>query len=109
MSKMENSNNSKRNEAKLYYKDPYITSFSTNIQRQEQDEEGRWYLVLDETAFYPTGGGQPHDTGMINNVNVMDVEEVAIAHFPLCCTANIVVAWNWDILRNLLVLCYLST
>ena len=95
MSKMENSNNSKRNEAKLYYKDPYITSFSTNIQRQEQDEEGRWYLVLDETAFYPTGGGQPHDTGMINNVNVMDVEEVAgeIRHYlaeELQTTENIV-------------------
>ncbi|TFD99836.1 alanyl-tRNA editing protein [Jeotgalibacillus salarius] len=40
------------------------------------DEEGRNYVVLDQTAFYPTGGGQPHDTGHLNGVPVFDVEEV---------------------------------
>ncbi|MFO1446455.1 alanyl-tRNA editing protein [Bacillus sp. Bva_UNVM-123] len=68
-------------EKKLYYKDPYITSFVTNLLKQEQDEEGRWYAVLEKTAFYPTGGGQPHDTGTIHHtevhqMEVIDVEEI---------------------------------
>jgi alanyl-tRNA synthetase len=61
---------------KLYYQDPYIQSFSNKILKSEQDERGRFYVVLEKTAFYPTGGGQPHDTGTINHVRVYDVEEV---------------------------------
>jgi alanyl-tRNA synthetase len=34
-----------------------------------------WRLVLDRTAFYPTSGGQPHDTGKIGDANVLDVRE----------------------------------
>ncbi|MBU8879923.1 alanyl-tRNA editing protein [Bacillus sp. FJAT-29790] len=61
---------------KLYYKDSYIKSFSANLLRQDKDEQGKWYAVLEETAFYPTGGGQPHDTGILNGVKVIEVEEV---------------------------------
>jgi alanyl-tRNA synthetase len=61
---------------KLYYQDQYLRLFTANLQKSEKDEQGRFYVVLDRTAFYPTGGGQPHDTGTINNVNVIDVEEV---------------------------------
>lgn len=63
-------------ENKLYYKDPYIASFSTKLITHEKDEQGKWYAILEETAFYPTGGGQPHDEGLINGVKVIDVEEV---------------------------------
>lgn len=63
-------------EQKLYYRDPYIKSFSANVIKQEQDSSGEWYIVLDETAFYPTGGGQPHDKGTIDDVKVIDVEEI---------------------------------
>ncbi|WP_347551134.1 DHHA1 domain-containing protein [Pseudalkalibacillus hwajinpoensis] len=62
--------------AKLFYQDPYITSFSAKLIKQGHDEAGRTYVVLDQTAFYPTGGGQPHDTGTLNGLNVIDVEEV---------------------------------
>ena len=62
--------------AKLFYQDPYITTFIAQRLKQATDEVGRPYVVLDQTAFYPTGGGQPHDTGTLNGVNVIDVEEV---------------------------------
>ncbi|MFD0829929.1 alanyl-tRNA editing protein [Neobacillus sp. M.A.Huq-85] len=61
---------------KLYYQDPYIQAFSSAILKQERDDSGNWYLVLKETAFYPTGGGQPHDTGTIGGKAVINVEEI---------------------------------
>ncbi len=61
---------------KLYYQNQYIRSFTAKLQKSEKDEQGRFYAVLDQTAFYATGGGQPHDTGTINDVKVIDVEEV---------------------------------
>ncbi|MBY0121221.1 alanine--tRNA ligase-related protein [Bacillus sp. S/N-304-OC-R1] len=63
-------------ENKLYYKDPYMHTFRAHVLKQEIDEQGKQYVVLNETAFYPTGGGQPHDTGYIDDVKVIDVEEV---------------------------------
>jgi alanyl-tRNA synthetase len=62
-------------EKKLYYQDPYLANFTTEVVEQGKDEAGKWYAILKETAFYPTGGGQPCDTGYINGVQVYDVEE----------------------------------
>ncbi|WP_166001102.1 DHHA1 domain-containing protein [Bacillus sp. Cs-700] len=61
---------------KLYYNDPYITTFTAGKCEQFTDDENRSYVILDQTAFYPTGGGQPYDTGTLNGVQVHDVEEV---------------------------------
>jgi alanyl-tRNA synthetase len=61
---------------KLFYQDSYIQTFKSKATKQAQDENGLWYIVLEETAFYPTGGGQPFDTGTINNIPVVNVEEV---------------------------------
>ncbi|MBM6616516.1 alanyl-tRNA editing protein [Bacillus suaedaesalsae] len=61
---------------KLYYEDAYQRSFSSNIVKQEQDNNGNLYITLEETAFYPTGGGQPYDKGTLNGVTVLGVEEV---------------------------------
>ncbi|RLL48260.1 alanyl-tRNA editing protein [Oceanobacillus piezotolerans] len=68
---------------RLYYQDPYIDTFSAKILHKGQDQKGRLYVVLDKTAFYPTGGGQPHDIGTLNHVQVYDVEDVEgeIRHF----------------------------
>ncbi|MFF2446774.1 DHHA1 domain-containing protein [Neobacillus sp. NPDC058068] len=63
-------------ENKLYYQDAYITTFTAKVDKQEKDHSGKWYVVLNQTAFYPTGGGQPHDLGTIENIKVVNVEEI---------------------------------
>ncbi|MEH7112431.1 DHHA1 domain-containing protein [Neobacillus niacini] len=63
-------------ENKIFYQDPYIKSFTAQILTKGKDESGNNYIVLDQTAFYPTGGGQPHDVGTIENMKVINVEEV---------------------------------
>ena len=47
---------------RLYYADPACTHFSARVVERLM-WEGQPAVVLDRTAFYPTGGGQPHDTG----------------------------------------------
>ncbi|WP_138420365.1 alanyl-tRNA editing protein [Aquibacillus sediminis] len=60
---------------KLYYQDTYMCKFTAKVNKRDIDEKGQ-YVVLEQTAFYPTGGGQPYDTGNISGVKVYDVEEV---------------------------------
>jgi alanyl-tRNA synthetase len=64
---------------RLYYTDAYVFQFDARIV--ERGEEGR-KVYLDRTAFYPTSGGQPFDTGRIGPVEVTDVvdEGDRIAH-----------------------------
>lgn len=57
---------------RLYYQDSYQVSIKSNILSSGEDG---LHIVLDETIFYPTSGGQPHDTGTINGVAVIDVWE----------------------------------
>lgn len=59
----------------LYYQDSMIKEFSAIVVKAGIEGE-RHFLVLSNTAFYPTGGGQPHDTGWINEFEVIDVEKV---------------------------------
>ncbi|WP_080848828.1 alanyl-tRNA editing protein [Cytobacillus gottheilii] len=61
---------------KLYYQDSYKKKFTANVLQQAKDEQGNLYAILDQTAFYPTGGGQPHDIGRLNEVEVVAVEEI---------------------------------
>ena len=55
---------------RLYYSDAYRTAFEGAIV--DRDGEGT-RVYLDETAFYPTSGGQPHDRGSLAGVQVVDV------------------------------------
>lgn len=59
----------------FYYQDSMMKEFSADIVQTGIDDLGH-YVVLSNTAFYPTGGGQPHDTGWINDVQVVNVEKV---------------------------------
>lgn len=56
---------------KLYYDNAYESTFEAMVTKNEGD-----YIVLNETAFYPTGGGQPFDTGFLNGKLVTNVEEI---------------------------------
>ncbi len=47
----------------LYLIDAYLRNFSSNVIDVDHEKNG---VVLDKTAFYPGGGGQPHDTGHIH-------------------------------------------
>jgi alanyl-tRNA synthetase len=53
----------------LYYQDASIREFTSKVTRVVDKK----YLVLDQTAFYPRGGGQEPDSGEIEGVNVIDV------------------------------------
>ncbi|MCR8843323.1 alanyl-tRNA editing protein [Paenibacillus sp. SC116] len=66
---------------KLYYESAYIREWRTRIARKLERADGT-YLVLEETAFYPHGGGQTCDLGWIDNISVLDVvnEEEEILH-----------------------------
>ncbi|REE68083.1 alanyl-tRNA synthetase [Paenibacillus taihuensis] len=66
---------------RLYYDASYVTEWETKITNSFEREDG-WYVLLEESAFYPHGGGQPCDTGTINGVNVLDVisEEDEVLH-----------------------------
>ncbi|PER27038.1 alanyl-tRNA editing protein [Bacillus sp. AFS054943] len=81
--KLVNTKGEKKLEQKLYYTDAYKKDFTTKVIKQDYDKDGNLYVVLNETAFYPTGGGQPHDTGTLNGIAVFGVEEVdeEIRHF----------------------------
>jgi alanyl-tRNA synthetase len=48
----------------LYYQDPYLRTFRARVVARKSFG-GRPAVALDRTAFYPTGGGQPHDTGTL--------------------------------------------
>jgi alanyl-tRNA synthetase len=58
---------------RLYFTDPYLTHFSARIVAREQREQ-RPAVALDQSAFYPQGGGQPADTGTLNGAAVLDVQ-----------------------------------
>jgi alanyl-tRNA synthetase len=67
---------------RLYYADPYLRAFDATVV-QTREVDGHPAVVLDRTAFYPTSGGQPHDTGLLSGVRVVDVfvdEEGDVVH-----------------------------
>jgi alanyl-tRNA synthetase len=55
---------------RLYYTDSYLTEFRARVMDRSA---GGDRIYLDRTAFYPTSGGQPFDTGSIAGVPVVDV------------------------------------
>ena len=58
---------------RLYFVDAYLRRFEANVL-DRRSESGRHAVLLDRTAFYPEGGGQPADHGTLGGVPVIDVQ-----------------------------------
>ena len=68
---------------RLYYHDSRLLEFDARVIDVSTRDDGAVAVVLDRTAFYPTGGGQPNDTGMLGEARVidcMDAEEEGVLH-----------------------------
>ncbi len=60
---------------RLYYQTPYVRTFRCTVASCEESKKGTWLVTLDQTGFYPEGGGQPSDTGTLNGIPVLHVQE----------------------------------
>lgn len=63
-----------RETERLYYEDVYIKEFDARVLECRKAKKG-YHILLDRSAFYPEGGGQPSDTGTLGNVRVTEVHE----------------------------------
>ena len=68
---------------KLYYNDPFLKNFTATVLSCEETKGG-YQVVLDRTAFYPEGGGQPADHGTLGGIAVTDVHEKDGVVFHTC-------------------------
>ena len=68
---------------RLYYNDSHLIEFEARVIEISERVSGWTAVTLDRTAFYPTGGGQPSDTGTINGLRVVeciDDEDNGVLH-----------------------------
>lgn len=85
---------------KLFYIDSYLKRFSAKVLDCQNKGEG-FAVTLDQTAFYPEGGGQPSDIGTLNDVRVRSVQEHngAILHWtdgPLTIGETVTGEIDWE-------------
>jgi len=86
---------------RLYEANAYLREFDARILSCEP-ADGRYAVILDQTAFYPKGGGQPADQGMLGGQPVLDVRErpeglVHLLRDPLTTGSVVHGAIDWDI------------
>ena len=86
---------------KLYDLDSYTKEFSAKVLSCEKKEDGRYRIILDQTAFFPTAGGQTCDTGVIGNETVLDViiEDETVIHItenPFTAGETVLCKIDWD-------------
>ena len=68
---------------RLYYHDSRLLEFDARVIDLSERDDGAIAVMLDRTAFYPTGGGQPNDTGMLGEARVVDcidMEDAGVLH-----------------------------
>jgi alanyl-tRNA synthetase len=66
---------------RIYYREPACRAFDAVVTRK-LERDGKPAVHLDRTAFYPTSGGQPFDTGRLGDAHVLDTidEDEEIVH-----------------------------
>ena len=84
----------------LFYKDPYLREFDAEVVSCTEGKKG-FEVVLNDTAFYPEGGGQPADHGMLDEAVVSDVRkrDDRIVHYtdkPLVPGAKVHGVIDWE-------------
>jgi len=68
---------------RLYYDDAYLQNFEARVRScepaspviTESGPRAAWEVLLDQSAFYPTSGGQPFDWGMIGEARILDIRD----------------------------------
>lgn len=85
---------------KLYYDSAYIRTFEAKVLSCAEGKKG-YEVVLDQTAFFPEGGGQPYDTGVLGGVPVTAVHEKngEISHYtdaPLTVGETVTGEIDWE-------------
>lgn len=68
---------------RLYYNDSRLLEFDARVVDLSEKDDGAVAVTLDRTAFYPTGGGQPNDTGTLGEARVVDcidAEDAGVLH-----------------------------
>ena len=85
----------------LYLKDAYQTACEATVCACSRAGEN-FRVVLNQTVFFPAGGGQPADVGMLGNARVLDVreEDGAVVHItdaPLCVGECVRAEIDWDV------------
>ncbi len=85
---------------KLYYEDSHIKQFTATVLSCTEGKD-RWEVVLDQTAFFPGGGGQLPDTGTIGGVRVIGAKEQGedVVHYlksPVPVGGSVECRLNWN-------------
>lgn len=60
---------------RFYYEDVYRQEFEAEVLECRPGGKKGYWVLLDQSAFYPEGGGQPCDLGTLNGISVLDVQE----------------------------------
>ena len=86
---------------KLYYDRPYVKTFEGEVLNCSQGKDSLFQVLLDRTAFYPEGGGQPADMGSLGEAAVLDVRErpegiVHITDKPLKAGSRVMGVIDWE-------------
>lgn len=86
---------------RLYYNDSHLIEFEARVTSVTERVSGWAAVTLDRTAFYPTGGGQPSDTGVLDEARVVECidEDEAVLHViqgpPLAVGAIVKCSVDW--------------